>query len=710
MFLLEKEAPWLYKKPDATGDKPGIEVHISNVSRRDFLKSSALTAGAAFVLGMWTGCNQQDDSYSDERIPASGAMAESSFQPSLLIAINSAGDVFIVCTRSEMGQGIRTGMPVVIADELGADWNRVHVEQADGHPKFGDQNTDGSQSIRNHFDDWRKAAAAAREMLVLAAAHSWDVPENECVADVHKVVHSTSGRELGFGELAAAASTVEAPQNPTLKSRDEWRYIGTSIRGHDNRAITSGTAKFGGDIRIDGMLFASIERCPVIGGRVGSYSSDAALSIPGVRQVIELPAAPFPPGFAALGGVAVVADNTWASFKGRKALNIDWEFGPNIEYDSETYRDLLRDSVTNPGQPVRISGDVPTALTQASQTVEATYFVPMLAHAPMEPPVAVAWVKDDGTCEIWAPSQDPQTARGTVADALGIDAELVTVHVTFLGGGFGRKSKPDYVVEAALISRETGAPILLTWSREDCMQFDYYHAPSMQYLKAGLDDNGKALSWTHRSAFPSINGTFFPADYPSDGELGLGFTTVPYDIPNMQCEKGRAPLHVRIGWLRSVSYIHHAFAVNAFAGEMAYAAGRDQRDYLLELIGPDRNLNHVFSGNEGAYGEDLTRHPYETSRLRGVIELATEKAGWGKALPEGHALGVAAHFNFVSYAAHVIHASIVDGELQIHRVDCAFDCGTYVNEDRVRSQNPAASTPSRPGPCCRCHGQNYQEQ
>lgn len=686
MFLLEKEAPWIYKKRKTDGHMQEIDVRISNVSRRGFLKSSVLAVGATFVIGVSTGCRQKIESYTDEHVPASGVMAESSFQPNILIAINIAGDVFIVCTRSEMGQGIRTGMPVVIADELGADWNRVQVEQAEGHPKYGNQNTDGSRSVRNHFDDWRKAAATAREMLVLAAAQLWNVEVSECKVDVHKVIHSPSGRELGFGELAAIASNIETPENPTLKSRDEWRYIGRSIRGHDNRAITTGKAKYGADIRIDGMLFASIERCPVIGGRARSYSSEAALNVPGVRAVIELPAAPFPPAFNALGGLAVVADNTWATFKGREALVIDWDRGPNVEYNSSSYRELLRESVTTRGQQVRASGDVPAALAQASQTVEATYFVPMLAHAPMEPPAAVAWVKDDVACEIWAPTQDPQTARNEVAQALGIDVEEVTVHVTFLGGAFGRKSKPDFVVEAALVSREAGAPILLTWSREDCMQFDYYHAPSMQYLQAGLDENGKALSWTHRTAFPPIGGTFSPADYPSDGELGLGFTTVPYNIPNMQFEKGRAPLHVRIGWLRSVSNIHHAFAVNAFAGEMAYAAGRDQRDYLLELIGPDRNLNSIFSGNTGAYGEDLTRHPYETSRLRRVIELVSEKADWGKALPEGHALGIAAHFSFVSYAAHVVHASVIDGKLQIHRVDCAFDCGTYVNADRVRSQ------------------------
>jgi len=692
MTVLEKELPWLFEGKTGKKTSQKQESVIANVSRRDFLKSSAIVGGSVFILGVWTGCQTGEVPYVDPRVAASGTIGDAVFQPNIFLAINESGDVFIVCSRSEMGQGVRTGMPVVIADELGADWNRVHVEQADGHPMYGNQNTDGSTSVRLLFDDWRKVGATAREMLLAAAAELFDAPVSECKIDVHRAVHEASGRELEFGELAIAAASLPVPENPSFIPRSEWRYIGTSVTGYDNRDIGTGTAVYGADKRLDGMLFASIERSPVIGGKVKNYSAEAALKVPGVIQVVDVPSTALPPGHNALGGVAIVAENTWASFRGREALQIEWDSGPNSSYNSDSYEELLTKNVTNPGKAVRSEGDVPAAVAQASNVVEATYVVPMLAHAPMEPPCAVAWVKEDGSCEVWAPTQAPQTARRMVATTLGIEEDHVTIHVTLLGGAFGRKAKADYVVEAALVSRSVGAPVLLTWKREDCMQFDYYHAPSVQYLQAALDENGKAMSWLHRTAFPPISGTFAPTDgYPSDGELGLGALTLPYDIPNILCEKGQAPWHVRIGWVRSVSNIHHAFAINAFSAELAQAAGRDQRDYLLELLGPDRNLNHLFSGDRGYYGEDLAKQPYESGRLRNVIERVTEQAGWGNTLPDGHALGVAAHYCFVSYVAFVVEASIENGRPIIHKAHCSIDCGTHVNTDRVKAQMEGAT-------------------
>lgn len=684
--------PWLARGTEKSNSGHSVATRITNVSRRDFLKTSSAIAGSAFLLGIWTGCAGADEPYIDPRVAASGEMGSAEFQPNLLVAINNAGDVFIVCSRSEMGQGIRTGMPVVIADELGADWNRVHIEQAVGDSKYGNQNTDGSTSVRLLFDDWRKAGATAREMLLAAAAESFGVPVSECVVDVHKVVHSSSGRELGFGDLASLAASQDVPSQPSFKDRKDWRYIGRSVNGYDNRDIGTGDAIYGADIRLDGMLFASVEHSPVTGGSIRSFSADAARQVPGVVDVLEIPTAPFPAGHNALGGIAVVAENTWASFKGREALEIDWDGGANSNYNSDPYHDLLVSSATNPGIEVRAEGDVSVAVADAETVVDATYSVSMLAHAPMEPPCAVAWVKNDGTCEIWAPTQAPQGARRTVAAALGVGEEAVTVHVTLLGGAFGRKSFSDFVAEAALVSRAAGAPILLTWKREDCMQFDYYHSPSVQYMQAGLDDAGKAISWLHRTAFPSIGASFGSADgYPSNGELGLGATTLPYDIPNICCEKCAAPNHVRIGWVRSVSNIHHAFAVNAFSGELAKAAGRDQRDYLLELIGPDRNLNHIYPGDTGYYGENLADQPYQSGRLRNVVERVTEAAGWGGQLPDGRALGLAAHYSFVAYVAFVIEASIENGSPRVHKAYCSIDCGTHVNTDRVIAQMEGAT-------------------
>ncbi len=686
MFLFENNPPWAKN----TVEKP----EVLNLSRRDFLKRSALLAGSTFVLGVWSSCETRKEPMVREvtKVPASGTFEEAGFQPNLLVGINDAGDVFIVCTRSEMGQGIRSSMPPVIADEMEADWDRVHVVQADGDPKYGNQNTDGSRSVRNHFDEWRQAGATARAMLLAAAAKMLDVPASECTAHNNFVEHSASQRKLGYGELAATAATLDVPADAPLKDRSEWRYIGKEVRGVDNYDIVTGKAIFGIDASVPGMLHATIERCPVIGGKALTYDEETATAVPGVEKVLRLDDAQLPPAFNALGGIAVIGTNTWATMKGREALNVKWDFGPNAGYNSTEYRAALENSATNPGKEIRAVGDIKTAMEKASQTHEATYFVPMQAHAPMEPPNALAWVKEDGSIEIWAPSQDPQAARNTVAAVMGVEVEQVTIHVTLLGGGFGRKSKPDYVVEAALISKAVGAPVKLTWTREDEIHFDYFHAPSAQHLKASLDETGKATGWLHRTTFPSISSTFAPnVTHASNGELGLGFTTVPYQIPNMLCENGAAKAFVRIGWLRSVCNIHHAFAVNAFAGELAHKAGRDQKDYLLELIGPPRNLNHLFEGERGAYGEDLNVHTYDTGRLRHVIEAVATSIDWGKDLPDGHGLGIATHYSFVSYVAHAVHVSVIDGQLAIHDIHCAIDSGTYVNVDRVKAQMEGAT-------------------
>lgn len=683
MFLFEKEngfAPEISDSP-----------LIMNISRRSFLKRSALVAGSTFVLGMFSACETKEKVAVKRKTPPVGTMTDAGFQPNLLVGINENGDVFIVCTRSEMGQGIRTGMPPVIADELEADWDRVHVVQADGDPKYGNQNTDGSRSVRNHFEEWRTAGAAAKAMLISAAASAWNVPESECVAENHTVKHAKSGQELGYGELAGKAAELDVPEDPPLKSRSEWRYIKKPLRGIDNQDIATGKAVFGIDATAPGMVYATIARCPVIGGRESSHDAAKTLATPGVLEVVPLEAATLPAAYKALGGVAVVAENTWAAIKGRDALEIEWDAGANQSYNSDEYQELLKKSAMSSAKEIRVVGDAEAAIENAAKTVEAVYHVPMLAHVPMEPPNALAWVKEDGSCEIWAPTQAPQAAKGTVAQILGIAPENVTIHVTLLGGGFGRKSKPDFIVEAALISKAVGKPVKVLWTREDEIRFDYFHAPSTQYIKAALDENGKATAWLHRTAFPSISTTFAPnIAHASDGELGLGFTTLPYNIPNMRCENGAAEAHVRIGWLRSVCNIQHGFAVNAFAGEMAHAAGRDQKDYLLELIGPARNLNHLYAGERGAYGEDFNKQPYESGRLSKVIEVAAEKAGWGKDLPDGHGMGVAAHYSFVAYVAQVVHASVEDGKVRVHRVDCAVDCGTYVNPDRVIAQMEGA--------------------
>ncbi|MBO6575003.1 MAG: xanthine dehydrogenase family protein molybdopterin-binding subunit [Rhodothermales bacterium] len=659
---------------------PSESLQILNVSRRRFLKTTALGAGSVFVLGVFSGCRSDNLAQWPDRAEPVGSLSDSEFQPNVFIGLNTNGDVFLVCSRSEMGQGIRSSVPAVIADEMGADWDRCHILQADGHPRFGNQNTDGSRSIRNHFDDWRRAGASARLMLLAAAAETWQTDTQECRMGVHEVLHS-DGRRLSFGELAQAAASQAVPSDPVFRPQEEWRYIGTDIQGRDNRAFVTGSAEYGIDVQVPDMVHAAIQRSPVMGGRLRRVDDSAARAVPGVRDVVVLPDATLPPAFQALGGVAVIADNTWAAFRGRDELVTEWEESEHQSWSSAGERAALESSVTAPGNVVRESGDVDEAFNDAAQTVEAVYHVAMLPHAPMEPPNAVAHVKDDGSCEVWAPSQAPQTARASVAGALGVDPEQVTVHVTFLGGGFGRKSKPDYCVEAALLSRAVGAPVKVTWSREDDLRHDYFHPPSAQYMKASLDASGQVTGWLHRVAFPTIGSTFQPNVMgPGAGELSSGARTCPYVIPSMRVEACEAIAHQRIGWLRSVYNIQQGFSVNAFASEIAHASGRDAREVLLELIGPDREMADLYP-----------RPPVlDTARLKGVINLAADEAGWGRELPPGHGMGIAGHFSFSSYVAHAVHASVENGQIRVHRVDCAVDCGIAVNLDRIRSQMEGA--------------------
>jgi len=610
--------------------------------------------------------------------------------PSVWLSVEPDGTVRIVAHRSEMGQGIRTGLPLVVADELEADWSRVRIEQADGDPRYGSQNTDGSRSMRRFFTVMREAGASARQMLEAAAAQRWGVPARECRARNHEVVHETSGRRLGFGALATAAARQDIPEPETLrlKPAGEFRYIGQGRPPVDLDAMLTGRAEYAFDKTLPGMKYAVVRRCPVLFGKVAAYDAGAALQVRGVEQVFELPVLEPPAGFKPLGGLAVVADNTWAAMRGRDALTVEWDYGANAGYDSGVYRRALEQSAREPGKVVRSAGDVDAALAGAAQVIEAGYYLPHLAQAPMEPPAAVARVDQD-SAGIWAATQHPQAARAQVAKALEMDEAAVTVHVTLLGGGFGRKSKPDYVVEAALIARAAGAPVQVVWTREDDIRHGYYHAVSAHYARAALDASGRTIAWLQRSVFPSIGATFDHMQrHAIPIEMRMGFVDLPFDIPNLRLENGAAEAHVRIGWLRSVSNVYHAFAAGCFADELAHAAGRDPCRYLLELIGAPRHIDLPAMGVEyDNYGDPLDVYPIDTGRLRAVIELAAERARWGRDLPAGHGLGIAAHRSFLSYAAAVVEVFVDDqGRLHIPRVDLAFDCGRVVDPDRVRAQ------------------------
>ena len=658
---------------------------IQNLSRRGFL--GTMVSAGAFVLGVR--CAPSEPPFNPKDIPAESA----TFNPDVFVGIEPDGAVYIVAHRSEMGTGSKTSLPMVLADELGADWKKVVIQQAVGDEKYGDQNTDGSRSIRWFYSVMRDAGATARTMLEQAAAERWGVPPEEVKTELHEVVHD--GKRLGFGELAAEAAMLEAPAADTLKFRDraEYRYVGHEMPVDDLDDICDGSGVFGQDFRVDGMVYASVERPPVLGAKLISSDDSEALEQWGVERTVELPAYTPPHGFQALGGVAVIANNTWSAFEGRKKLKLEWDLGANAAYNSEPFKRTLQSTARKRGKVVREVGNVDADFRKGGTILEAEYYAPHLAHAAMEPPAAVADYKD-GKVTVWSCTQNPQAVQDAVSAALEIDKENVTAHVTLLGGGFGRKSKPDYCCEAALLSRELGKPVKVAWSREDDIQHDFYHAVSAVYMKARLGDDGKPSAWLQRSVFTPIGSTFAEGTtYGSAGEMGMGFSDVPFDIPNHRAENGPAAAHIRIGWLRAVANIYHAFAVHSFLDELAHAAGRDPVEYLLEALGEDRHIDLAAQGvdyqNMGGPIED---YPIDTGRLRAAIEKVRDESGWGKDLPEGHGLGIAAHRSFLTYVATVVEVAVDDrGAVKIPNVWTAVDAGLTVHPERCRAQFEGAA-------------------
>ncbi|WP_217272266.1 molybdopterin cofactor-binding domain-containing protein [Sphingopyxis sp. BSNA05] len=610
--------------------------------------------------------------------------------PALWIAIEKDGTVKITCHRSEMGQQVWTSMAQIIADELDADWENVEIVQAEGHERYGDQNTDGSRSVRYNFHRLRLAGAAMKQMLVSAAALYWKLDPSQCSAATGKVSNSENGETLSYGNLANIAARLQVPSEADIVMKDpkDWRYINKEIPSLTVPLITRGEGTFGIDVDVPDMVYAVIARPPQVFGRTGSFNDSKTLAIPGVLQSVKLPDAKPPAMFQPLGGIAVVGTDTWAAIQGRNALEVEWLDGPNAGYDSDDFRKAMEIKARQPGTVRRSRGNAGKALAAADKTISAEYYTPHLSQSPMEPPAATArWTGDKLEC--WACVQDPQATRQTLADVLDIDKENITVRATWLGGAFGRKSKPDFVVEAALVAREVGKPVKVTWTREDEVRHGFYHSTSAQRLEAGLDSAGKCTAYRHRSVFPPISSTFDSAtDVPSDGEMGMGAIDVPFAIPNLQVESGTAKGHLRIGWLRSVANIYHAFAVQSFAAEIAHAAGRDQKDYLLELIGEPRLVNpNAEQASYRNYGGSTEDYPIDTGRLAEVTKLAAKMADWGRKLPEGHGLGIAAHRSFLTYVATVIEVKVAsDGTLTIPGIWLAADAGTVVNPRHTRAQ------------------------
>ncbi|MDP1860659.1 MAG: molybdopterin-dependent oxidoreductase [Gemmatimonadaceae bacterium] len=658
-------------------------------TRRRFVQ--LLGMGGLVIAAGPGGIRRLDDV---ERLTATWAEP---WSPVAYVTLFDDGMVSIICHRSEMGQGIRTTMPMIIADEMEADWAKCRVQQADGNEKkYGSQNTDGSTSIRDFLTRYREAGATMRALLEDAAAKQWGVNVTEVRARQHMVVHEPSGRTLSFASLVPSARTLAMPTKERLriKSVAERRWQGKKMPSVDLVPMTTGTAVYGADVRLPGMKMAVIARPPVWGGTVESVDDREAMQVPGVERVVRIPESPMPGAFLPLGGVAVIARNTWAAIRGREALKITWKDGPNASYDSKSYKGTLQAAVRAAGKAGRTQGNVDTALASAARSISGEYYVPHLSHAQMEPVVALARVSN-GTVEVWAPTQSPQDARATIAAYLKVDVEKVTVHVTLLGGGFGRKSKPDFVCEAAWLAREVGAPVRVQWTREDDLRNSYYHSVAAHRLEGGMDAQGKVVAWRHRSAYPSISATFAPNVAGADAdELTNGASDIPFAIPNMSVEVCPAVAHTRIGWYRSVNAIHHGFAIGSFVDEMAHATRTDAVQFLLTLIGPDRQVDLSTEGLAAPasnYGAKWSEHPMDTVRAKRVVQLAAEKSGWGTALPKGRGRGIAIHRSFLSYVAMVVEVEVLaDGTVLVPRTTVAVDAGFVANPDRARSQMEGA--------------------
>jgi isoquinoline 1-oxidoreductase beta subunit len=629
-----------------------------SISRREFLKASGLSAGG-LIIGV--------------SLPASllGSTQDSAFVPNAFVHIASNGDTTIFCGRCEMGQGISTALPAAVADELEADWSRVKVLQGDANKKYGPQATGGSNSINQMLEPMRTAGAAGKEMLVSAAATSWGIPASECYAKSHAVYNSVDDRSLQYGELASAASELAVPETPVLKTRDQFRYIGKPLKRHDQGDMVVGQRIYGADAKVPGMKYAAIKHVPVLGGSIKSLDKTKALEMPGVVDVVVIER--FENAYGSIGGVAVVADNTWIAEQALAKLKIEFEAGENGSYNTKAYKEQLVKNVEAPAKVEFEKGSLEKVFDEAAIRHKGTYVGGHLSHSPMEPMASLAWVQDD-KCEIWASTQDPEGIQKTIGAFLGRKPEDIEVHVMMSGGAFGRKFKCDYVQEAAALSKATGFPVQLTWSREEDTRTGYYHSCSAQHIEASMDADGKVTGWLHRAAFPAIGSTFNPAVVqPTKGDLSA-VVKHPYGIENMRVESGMAKAHTRIGWYRAVYAIFYGFAINVFTDELAQKAGVDSLTFFRS----------VYDNNKDAEQQEKVR------RSKACLDKAAEMAGWGKHLPPNHGMGIAVHHSFESYVAMVVHVEVKKDDVTVHRVDCAVDCGLVLNPDIATAQMEGA--------------------
>jgi isoquinoline 1-oxidoreductase beta subunit len=645
------------------------------VDRRAFLKTGA-AAGAGLVIGFYIPASAADD-------PAQQQEKKTPNPFNAWVHITPDNRITLFLEKSEMGQGIMTAVPMILAEELCVDWKNVIVEQAPTDPDIYNHGTGGSGSVAGCWLPMRRAGAAAREMLVSAAATRWGVNTNTCVAKNGGVLHGSRNNFFTYGELASDAAKLPIPNFNTvpLKNSDDFTIVGTGKPRFEGASKTNGKAIFGIDSRVSGMQYAVVARCPIFGAKLKSFDASKAKSVAGVRDVFAID--PVVEGAFSAGGVAVIADNSWAAMQGRKALKIEWDNGPNAAESSETLHKQFLDNAAKPGRPYRNDGDADAAIASAAKKVDATYEFPFAAHATMEPMNCTVHIRPDGA-EAWVPTQAPQWAQDVIAGVSKLPKDKIKVNTTLMGGGFGRRYMADFVMEAAQISKQTGKPVMVLWTREDDMQHDFYRPASYHHFSGAVDDKGNIAAWKHFQTSTSIEAMWNPKgkEAPEKSEFATA-VFIPYQTPNYRVEYTLAESGVPRAWWRSVEHSTSGFVVECFVDELAAAAGADPLEFRMRSIGADRKIPDFTDPKEGK--------PLDTARLKGVLKLASEKAGWGSPLPKGVARGIAGYYSFNTYTAAVAEVSMKDGMPKVHRLVYAVDCGRPINPDGIRAQVESAA-------------------
>lgn len=669
---------------------------INIVNRRQFLKSTGVVGGSFIIGASLPACDNKTTSID-------GATAKQVTENSLhdlgvFVSIASDGAVNIVCHRAEMGQGILTSVPQMIAEELEADWSKVSATLAQGDAKYGNQSTGGSNSIRSYFDYTRRMGALARDMLEQAAANKWGVEKSAVKAENHRVQNIASGESYGFGELAEDAANLPLPalESLKLKAVDKFNIIGKELKLLNQEKIVLGQALYAQDVQIPNMLIASIERPPVVVGKVKSFDASEALKVPGVVEVYQLKERGLPVNVLPVGGVAVLATNSWAAIQGRKKLKIEWDHGENVIHNSESYKKELVAGVNKKGIDVRVEGKPYEHTYIKEKTVEATYTVPYHHHMSMETPAATAYFENDKWI-IWTGTQTPQWGKGMVFTELGLDAEKdadkVEFNLTLMGGAFGRKGKNDFTIEAVELAKATGKPVKVIWSREDDVKHGFYHSIAANYCKAEITEDGAAEFWIQRVLHPQIGWIFDQnSDQPAGFLLGQSFADIPFKLEHLSCETQKISNHLRIGWFRSVQNIHNAFAMGCFVDELAVKANISTQQMWSNLLGEDRSVDPGAEGFEGwdNYGNKDKAHALSTARMKNTIDVVCKNAKVDAALPENEGWGISYATSFNSYAAAATKVRVVDNKVEVLEMHTAIDCGIVVTPDRVRSQMEGA--------------------